>query len=244
MVSALGLRRARSLFSQAGRRSLYARILRSAPLAYWPLNEPGGAACLDHGGRGFHGAYAGGAAPGQAGVGDGLSAAFFDGSGARANVYADALRDAWTPASTSLLCWCRVSGAGVWGDGQYRHAFRLSGGSSDILTHYKRLGALRGSYTAGGTLRYVSYTTSSTAWFSILLTVDKAGDACKLYINGAYTGAAAAGLGAWKAPPVCDNAVIGAYDASGGQPWSGWLAHVALWNRALTAVEAAQVGRL
>jgi hypothetical protein len=215
------------------------KLLALAPLAYWPLNEASGSSMTDIAG-GYNGAYYN-VTLGQPGIGDGLTCAGFNGSYSYAEVAGanrSALGAAMSVAEFSILCWLKVSAAGVWTDGVQRRQVYFGFGTETNDHFYLRkqtTANITRCGRAGTTTPHIAidHTTSTTGWFHVCMTSSISGNAVKFYFNGAQTG------GTYTGPqPILGSlasCLIGA--ASGAYFWSGFIAHIALFSRPLTPAE-------
>lgn len=218
------------------------KVLSLGPVAYWPLWDPTGAANA--------GNLVGSDSPatsvtfGAAGIGDGLNAGGFDGVNDFVNINA-AVSALFSAAAGTVLVWGRASGAGVWTDGGWRTWFYLG---VDV-NNYVRLGktsgnALAAYYKAGGTSKYLTKVYTGLDMMAMMLTWDVAGDVARMYWQSEQNGANLTSLGTWAGSLGAALCCIGAESTGPVKVWSGELAHVALWDRALSVGEAAYVGRL
>ena len=116
----------------------------------------------------------------------------------------------------------------------------------DVIRWGGENNALICEYKAGGTVKAIyPYVGPTTAWFNVILTWSKAADQLKVYINGVQSGTTQIGLGTWAGNLDNWTTVIGAVDASpGGGVWSGFIAHVALWNTVLTPTQIATIATI
>jgi hypothetical protein len=64
------------------------------------------------------------------------------------------------------------------------------------------------------------------------------------YLNGAQTGATQTTLGTFVGALGATTTNIAASSTVPANPWAGFVAHVALGNRALTAAEVARLGTI
>lgn len=230
------------------RRSYRQRVLSVAPdarIAYWPMGEPSGAVAFDTGVR-FNGAYTA-VALGQPGIGDGGACPSFDGAASFANIYSAGLSAVFGSAEGSALLWMKVSGVGVWTDGTTRRmlCLQVDGNNRvrfDRVTTNNRIDL---AYSAGAVTKTVSITgLSTTDWLCLALTWSKSADQMKAYMNGVQQGATQTGLGVWAGVLASTATVLGAANTTPANVWSGTLAHAALWARALSDAEVAELVRV
>lgn len=219
------------------------KIKALGPIAYYPQAEPSGTTIGDESGNGRNGTYVG-VTLGQPGIGDGRTAASYDGATSYGNIYSASLAAAFNGAEGSIITWERVANAGVWTEsGADRCSLAIGNGGSNTVR------AMRGGannqyllqYSAGGTTRLIFATLSTTSWFQIALTWSKTADQFKAYLNGTQVGATQTGLGTWAGTLSNGETVIGAINTSPFLAWFGSLAHTAIFNRALSAAEIASL---
>lgn len=92
-------------------------------------------------------------------------------------------------------------------------------------------------HTAGSTLEVAAGIAINT-WYSASATYDLATATATLYLNGVQIGSPQTGFSAIITSAF--NGVIGGEDDAGGSRWTGDLAQVTIYNRALTAAEIQQ----
>lgn len=219
--------------------SISERILSVDPgalVGYWPLWEQTGTVTRDLSGRGHNGAYTG-VSLGQPGVGDGQTSPKFDGATTYANIYSAALAAAFNGSAGTIMAWVKIA-AGVWTDGaQHSIVTLLADGSNYILVRKTTTNnELTFRYNVGAVLHERTYvTTGPQGWFHLAMTWDNSELTLRAYLNGegltvlAWSPPALA----WSGSLSVTDTVIGARDTTPTSSWSGWIAHVALWSKAL-----------
>lgn len=215
-------------------------IFGSSIVSYLPLWDASGSVATDIGGRGLNGAYTA-VTLGQTGIGDGRTAASFDGSTSFVNWYSAGLASAFNASEGTLMVWGKVSAAGVWSDTTVRYLsfFRVDGNNQVGLNKSATANRLTAVYAAGGTANLINITTSPTAFFHFGITWSKAADQVIVYLNGAQQGATLTGLGTWVGALPSTGVTVGSQQTTPSNVWSGTLAHAVLLNRAATAAEFA-----
>lgn len=223
-------------------------------IGYWPLSEQVGVTAYDEGGSGLHGTYrntAGvlnGVTLENAGIGDGRTAAGFDGTNGYCNIYSAALNAAFNNAEGTVAGWMQVSGSGVWTDGANRTPIVLRADANNVVQLLKSSASntFQFFYVAGGTSKSVSKASfSPTAWQHVALTWSKSGDALKAYVNGVQEGATQTGLGTWSGALASTACNIGCrINTTPDQPWSGNGGGWALWSTPLSAAQIADLYRI
>lgn len=220
------------------------RVLATQPaalLAYWPLGEASGTAVVDAGPAGRGGTYST-VTLGASGIGDGATAAQFNGATSYANVLGAGLASAVAAAGAegTLMQWVRLTEA-AHTDAATRRSLTVQADSSNriMLEHdASNTDRLNWYYIAGGVTKTagLTYLSSLTGgWAQLALSWNKAQDRVIAYLNGAQVGATQTGLGVWAGTP--STMVLGAGNTSPLQPWAGDLAHTAIWAKELTGAE-------
>ena len=218
----------------------------SSIVSYLPLWELSGTVADDISKNGNNGAYTAVTLNNQ-GIGDGHSAASFDGSTSFTNIYSAALAAGVNAAEITLMAWAKVANAGVWTDGTARHILRLNRSDTSVImirrssTNNQVQAELRGG---AGAVHDINSALSSLAWFHMALTVSESADAMKSYINGQQSGSTVTGLNASGGVLNSAGANIGAQETPPVLVWSGNLAHALLLNRAASPAEIAEAYRM
>jgi hypothetical protein len=220
----------------------------SSIVALWPQFEPvGSTVSQDIGGRNHPGAYTA-VTLGQPGIGDGNTAASFDGTTSFNNVYSVGLNTDFNGQEFTAIAWIKVSAAGVWTDATLRDLVRLRvDANNDFLIQKPAANnTIQWFYTAGGTVKLSSSNTFSglTNFLCLCATVSKTNDAFKFYSQGIQLGSALTGLGSWTGSLTSNVCVFGAGSTVPAQVWSGSIGPVLLLNRAATAAEIAAASSL
>lgn len=215
----------------------------AALIAYWPLAESGGTAITDASGNG-HAGTASNVALGAPGIGDGRTAARFNGTSSVVNVFSAGLAAAFSGVEGTIAAWCRVGASGVWGDSTIRRAVTLSVNAQNriLLQKNSAAGQLIPNYVAANVGKSQTQATTTLAWFHLATTWSAAGDTVAHYFNGALITAALHTLGAWAGALAV--AAIGANDLTPTSVWSGDIAHVVLCNAALAPATIAALATI
>ena len=216
-----------------------AKVLTYSPIAYWPLNETSGATADNaEGTAAMDGTYTGVTLNNATGPDGSNGAPLWNGAD-YLNIYSTDLRDAFSGATGTVMIWLKVSGAGVWTDGNYHLGMRLfSDGSNLIDIRIKNSSShLEYIYAAAGTIETVTFAASSTAWFHTAITWTKPGEEMKAFFNGSQAGSTQGTLGGFAGVLAAANTVIGAASTAAVLPWDGWIAHAAIWDSVKTPAE-------
>ena len=202
-------------------------------LAYWKLDETSGTTATDASGNGYNGTYSGPTLNSIAGPSAGMgNAPSFDGINDKMT---PATLTGFTPGEGSWGAWCKVSGAGIWTDGASRPAgwFGVNTNNRYTMTKHTVANQFRYVSLVGGTTTAYNYTTAApTGWFHVALTWKSTGSIVS-YFNGTQVDSQAY-AGTWSGSTYTGE--VGTLSSSGVW-WSGYLAHVAIYTRQLTAGE-------
>lgn len=217
------------------------RILALGPIAYWPLNDASGSAAINLVNTALNGTYTG---VNLAQAQPPFLAPYFDGANDLCNIYSAAINTAFNRSELSVAMWVKPGFS--WTDGISRRSLQFT-------TTANQDGLSIGKATAnntyalqcfmGGVMKAVTLGSQSwSAWKHVALTASKTADEVKAYMDGAQVGATQTGL----ATPSANNLAattccIGSASTTPANVWSGWLAHLALWDRPLTPVEIANL---
>lgn len=220
-------------------------IGKSNIVAYWPLWDASGTVATDISGNNHNGVYSN-VTLGAQGIGDGKTAASFNGSTSFVNIYSAALAAAFNGQSLSISLWYKVLSAAVLSDGTARELTRFS---ADTGLNEARILRNTGNnaftfvYRAGGVVRTVSITVSSIGWMNISLDASKAGNYFRAYLNGVQQGADQT-VGTFNESIINTTTNIGAYTTGPLSVWKGSIAHVLVLNRPMTNAERTFINTL
>lgn len=213
------------------------KIVGLGPIGYWPQAESSGTTIVDESGNARNGIYSN-VTLGAVGIGDGRTAASYNGTTSYGNIYTAGLAAAFNGSELSILLWFQMSGSGVWTDGLTRRCIYVAADASNYVRMFK--GSINNNfqwtYNAGGTVKGASTSMSPTTWQHVAITVSKANDRMRAYLNGTSI-ATLTGLGVWAGTPASTTCVIGATTTVPVEVHSGLLAHTAIFDRELSAAE-------
>lgn len=213
------------------------KVLSYNPIAYWPLWEPSGdvAECLVNSAQ--NGVYTA-VTLGQSGIGDGRTCPLFNGTTGYVNVYSNAFRDVFNSVEGTIMLWCKMLNLEVWTDGQHRRAFDFRGDINNrILTLKPDDNQYKLDHTGNGTAHTATTLTSTIAWFHWCMSWSLTNTETLFYFNGAEFDSTSAPT-AWVIPMAA--AAIGAHPDP-LTPFSGWLAHCAVYDTPLTTANIADL---
>ena len=218
-------------------------------IAYWPQSEAAGAIADNAEGTAARdGAYTG-VTLGQPGIGDGLTCPLFDGVEDFNKVYSVSLNTAYTGTAGSIFVWAKVSGAGVWTDLGWRRVIEIGDGGSNKMVIFRPSanGLLQWEHKGNGTSKTITKAgLSTTDWMHLGLTWDDGVvDEAKMYYNGAQEGVTQTGLGNWAGNLSATFTNVGCNNnAIPAHLWSGYLAHAAIWTKALSGAQILELATL
>ena len=220
----------------------YQKMLALNPIAYWVEDEKSGTVAYDLVSGRVAGAQNGthsGVTLWQNGIGDGRRAAGYNGQSSYTNIYSAALAAAFSGASGTAMIWMRVSGVGVWTDGAVGGMFvlQVDGNNYVRLRKSNANNQIQFWYKAGGTFESVVAAYSALTWTHIAVTWSKAAEEMRAYLNGVQTGVTQVALGVWAGALSVSTTVLGASNNTPAEPFPGYLAHAAVFNRALSPAE-------
>jgi len=213
-------------------------VLTTNPIRYWPLNDASGTSATELV-VGDNGTYVG-PTLGQPGIGDGGTSAFFDGALDYVDIYSAAFNTAFNGQEGTVMAWAKVANAGVWTDGAFRRIFTLQQDATERISAYKTNtnDNIASIYIANNIFRLRDYSENSTNWLLYTLTFSKSNDAAIVYLN-TLPAVPLTSLGTSSIVLNPASTIIGSADTTPTQPWYGYLAHVAVWDYALTPAQIA-----
>lgn len=209
------------------------------PFAYWPLSETSGTVAVDIVG-GYHGTY-NNVTLNATTFPDGSPAPLFDANNEVVSLPVVALDTPFDPARGTLLWWYKVRAASVWTDGTSRVPLSFGADANNRIfpTKSNTNNTFQMSYRAASTAELSSESSySPTRWTVGALTWDLATEnACRFYLDGVEKTPSAT-LGTWSGALSTSFTAIGNFTSAGGATHAdGYVKHVAIWNRALSAAE-------
>ena len=238
------LQQKRLLFSGNAALRYTRKVKDLGPIAYWPEGEPSGTVSLDESGNSARNGVYTGVTLGNPGIGDGRTSAGFDGATSKNNIYSASLAAAFNGSESTVAGWAQVANAGVWTDATLRVivALWVNGNNRAEIIKNTTNNQIVMVYDSGAVVQqFVIGSVSTLSPFHVALTWSKSADQAKAYLNGVQQGATQTGLGVWVGSLAATTTVIGARTTTPTSVWSGSLAHLAVWNRALAAAEVASL---
>lgn len=230
----------RTLLGARGEETYADRVEDYGPIAYWPLWEAAGTTAVCQVNVAQNGTYSSDVStwPVGTGIGDGNSAPAFDGANDFIDVYSNTFRDAVTETQCTVVGWARVSGAGVWTDGQFRcmFDFRVDGNNAIGFRKDNANDQMLFYYFAGAAFRSKTINPySNTNWFHFACVGDDAGsNELTLFLDGVEQVPSVINTGAWVGAFQPTTTTIGSYQTTPQREWSGQLAHLAWFNGRLS----------
>lgn len=211
----------------------------TALVGHWPLDDKSGLVLRES--KGLYGGVYVAPTLGQPGL-DNKTSVKWDGASTIGNVYSAALASVFPSASGSFIIWAKVANAGVWSGGSAARvvfAWTIGGGGSNRIQVYRyayTVGRLVYSFIRGG----VAYTANldgltTLDWMCLGATWTSGRARC--YYQGSLVAAESTAADVFAGALASTGAVFGTGVSTGGNNWSGWLQHAALWNVELTPAE-------
>jgi len=223
--------------------SYITKVLSYSPIAYWPLNEASGtnANCLVDANQ--DGTYTG-VTLGQTGIGDGETCPLFDGTNDFVDIYSTTFRDAFDGASGTAIAWVKVLDSSEWAD-NYQYPLVLRADAENrirLLARESINDTLGDNYEAGNTAtRRTIDTGGELGWMCVAITWNASGDVKQTFYNGSQVGGNQGSLGIWVGDLASNTTVIGAVSTSPSSLWTGWIAHVQVYDSVLSGADIADL---
>ena len=214
-------------------------VLETDPIAHWTLGERFGATAYDTTQNRFNGAITG-ATLGQPGIGDGLTSMYFDGATDIIDVFSPGLAAAWNGNEYSWMIWVKVEDVPTWQADYTRFLQAFAGGDFAQLQIAAADGFVLSTRKVTVAVSKTADASSTLDWIFLVATISRTANEHWLYFDAVQQGAAAAVTNAWANPVT--TFTIGA-QAGPSNVMKGWLAHPALWTRALTPAEVQRLYR-
>lgn len=220
------------------------KVLSYSPIAYWPLWETAGVTATDQiNSPAQDGAYTGVTLANAIGPDGVNSAPLFDGANDFVNIYSATLDGVFDGTEGTTMIWARAFNAGVWTDGSNDYALCLKEDNDNFVYLYKI--AANNSFNYRYQANNVDETITkggiiSTDWICQAVTWSLSAGVdgeVKAYYNGVQEGATQTALGAWVGSLNAATTIIGALTLLSLNSWYGWLAHCAIWDKALTSTQ-------
>ncbi len=217
-----------------------ARVAATQPdhlIAYWPLWESAGSTVYDYSGNGRN-VTASGVTWGQPGIGDDHTAPRFDGVNDHINDLSDVFgAGEFDGDLVTIMLWAKIDQVAA---GSY--LLRIDGGDGAgfiALLRSADTGYTR--FTCGGKTASCGYPDGD--WHCFVLVSDRAGNGVGAFVDGEQQGTWLTGQTEWTATTLSTLK-----DAIGSTGYNlyfpGCIAHVAMWDTALTAAEIAALAEV
>lgn len=201
-------------------------------IAYFPLDETTGTVADEVTGNVDDGTYSSVTLAATTFL-DGSPAPAFDGINDYVDVYSSALNSAFNRAAGSILIWIRASDA-AWTDGIRADALNLVADNDNFARFFNTTTnyTSRFSWSGGGTSVANQTTNTADTWHQYVLTWSSAGNSVVAYKNGSSYSSGSYPTYVGNLSPT--TTVIGAFNTTPNNPWNGNIAHVAIWDVALS----------
>jgi len=195
------------------------KVLLYSPIGYWKLDESSGTDVLDSSGNAFHGTESG-ITWSADGIGDGNTAALFDGNNDYADVFGAGLAAAWNTTQGTLLAWFYNTEAVP----SFRHVVSFDASdAADSVYIIQSTATQRGGIKLTGNSEG-SQPNVTNAWRAIAVAWNVTGNVKRFSIDGETKAASAATL---SGVLTLAHAWIGR--RNDGRYWKGRIAHVAVF---------------
>jgi hypothetical protein len=182
---------------------------------------------------------------GQAGAGNIPNAyQYVPASAPYTDIYSAALASFFDPTAGTLFMFVKVTNGAVWADGTTRYILRLRTDASNQIEWFKTTtnNLVSIKYEAGGTVETVNLSgLTTTDFFMVAMTWDKAGDKMKTYLNGVQTGGDQTGLGVWVGALNSSFTLIGGDQVPASLRWDGYAALFGLSTDIWTGSQIAEL---
>lgn len=212
-------------------------------LVYWPFDDASGTTAADASGNNRNGTYSG-VTLGVTGIGDGATAARFDVSSSTMNGVGSsnglpAALAATIATAGTVQAWFKMGSSGAWSDGLAHYIWEIQATAQNRISALKSAtNTITLAHRGSGAPKQNTATLSDLLWHHVATTWDTAADQVKTYLDGVQFGSTLTGIGVFAGTPNLIR--IGSLGSSNG-PWSGDLAHPAIWSVALDAAAIADL---
>lgn len=229
--------------SQGGTPALQTTMLALSPTLFYPLTETTGTTITDLSGNGFNGVASGITLANVTGP-DGVNKCpLWANTGAgHIDFYNAGLDAALNEQKFSVVAWIKSTN---WGDTTIRYVWRF-GADANNQVYLRKINVAdygRPEYIGGSTSDKVDWSDAKTSgkWYMTTLTVDKAAEEFKFYVDNAQFSTTQGTLGTYTGSLLNSICVLGNLINSGGtNPWGGWLAYFAIYSDTILTLENVQ----
>lgn len=215
-------------------------------IAYWSMQETSGLVAIAAPNISMNGSISG-ALIGQIATNKLGNAYLFDAVNDYVNIFTAALQSAFTPNLCTVFQFVKMRDVSVWTDGIERRHLNLAVDNNNHYRLYKPTTSNQyiGRFVSGGTLKSRTITGMTTAnFFMVAMSVNKASDRMRTYLNGVQQGADVTGLNVWAGSLAATTTTIGAGSTAGVNPSDAYICHTAIVNAELSAATLLQIAQL
>jgi hypothetical protein len=204
----------------------------SSIFRYYMLDEASGAVAVDNSTNHDNGTFAN-VTLAQPGIGDGKTAASFNGTSSKVTLTSTALNAGWPKEEGTVMFWAKVSDA-AWVDLTYRYMFDVSG-SSGVHWYIEKFNNAYSLFFGAHnqTLNYGPSSAFYDDWMHIAMTWSVAGNVVNYYVNGVLVGT---DTSPGAAQSFTYTGIIGS-ESTGAYWFLGSIAHLMILNRPATGPE-------
>jgi len=182
---------------------------------------------------------------------DGQPSPTFDGINDAVDIQSD-LADDFPNADRdngTIMAWAKVSGSGVWTDGERRKVIELETDSENNIRIEKNPtdNRLRSFIETQGAVKAQNVDgLTTTDWFCVVIRWDLtlgATDYFEVFIDGVSQGSDVGSQGGWAGGATLIGSIGSNADTTGNH-WDGYISDVAIWNTALSDDEIRFISRI
>ena len=202
-------------------------------IAYWPLSEAAGAVADNAEGTAARDGAYDGPTLGQPGIGDGATCPSFDGINDNVAIYSASLATAFDGDKGTYSVWFKAAAIPTTG---YICGFFVDGNNYFQVYRFNADTYRFKCNTAASFIgpAYAGFTDGT--WWNVVFTWLYDGSAntdYEIFRNGSSIDATQKSVGQLTGS-IGNDSRIGTENAGGGNPYAGWIAHCAVWDKVLS----------
>lgn len=213
------------------------RVLAMNPITYWKLNDVSGSQITDYSGNGFHGTHNNVTLGGDTFL-NGDPAATFNGTNSFGNVFSSGFASAFNGSEGTLVAWMKIPSPP---EATQRRALRLFGSTgNEVYLDKPNSSVVRAAFVGSSVSTSKNSSYISNAFIPFVMSWSASSSQFRAFYNGVESGSPAT-LPTWSGS--LSGGVIGASNASGSASWLGSIAHVSVFDYALTPAQVADISQ-